>query len=142
MNTLARFPLPVVVKADGLAAGKGVVVARSHQEARKAVEDFMLRKTLGDAGDRVVIEECLAGEEASFIVLTDGRGILPLSRPRTTRLCSMGTRAPTRGAWVHTALTRFSANRCTMKFFAPSSRPRWQAWKWKALPTAAFCIAG
>ena len=78
VKTLARFPLPVVVKADGLAAGKGVVVARNHLEAEQAVEDFMLRKTLGSAGDRVVIEECLAGEEASFIVLTDGRGILPL----------------------------------------------------------------
>ena len=78
VKALARFPLPVVVKADGLAAGKGVVVAHSHEEAEQAVEDFMLRKTLGSAGDRVVIEECLTGEETSFIVLTDGRGILPL----------------------------------------------------------------
>ena len=75
---LGRFPLPVVVKADGLAAGKGVVVAQTLLEAEQAVEDFMLRKTLGSAGARVVIEECLAGEETSFIVLTDGRGILPL----------------------------------------------------------------
>ncbi len=78
LKTLARFPLPVVVKADGLAAGKGVVVAHNHLEAEQALEDFMLRKTLGSAGERVVIEECLAGEETSFIVLTDGRGILPL----------------------------------------------------------------
>jgi phosphoribosylamine--glycine ligase len=75
---LARFSLPVVVKADGLAAGKGVVVARSLLEAEQAIDDFMRRKTLGSAGERVVIEECLTGEEASFIVLTDGRGILPL----------------------------------------------------------------
>jgi phosphoribosylamine--glycine ligase len=77
-QALARFPLPVVVKADGLAAGKGVVVARSHEEAQQAVENFMRCKTLGSAGERVVIEECLRGEEMSFIVLTDGRGILPL----------------------------------------------------------------
>jgi phosphoribosylamine--glycine ligase len=67
-----------VVKADGLAAGKGVVVARNHAEADQAARDFMLRKTLGGAGDRVIIEECLTGEEMSFIVLTDGRAILPL----------------------------------------------------------------
>ena len=78
IQALARFPIPVVVKADGLAAGKGVVVARSQGEAQQALEDFMQRKTLGSAGERVVIEECLSGEETSFIVLTDGRGILPL----------------------------------------------------------------
>ena len=78
LETLELFPVPVVVKADGLAAGKGVVVAHSREEAEQAVDDFMRRKTLGSAGDRVIIEECLSGEETSFIVLTDGRGILPL----------------------------------------------------------------
>jgi len=78
LHALARFPIPVVVKADGLAAGKGVVVARTPAEAKQAMEDFMVRKTLGSAGERVVIEECLTGEEASFIILTDGRAILPL----------------------------------------------------------------
>jgi phosphoribosylamine--glycine ligase len=78
IKALALFPLPVVVKADGLAAGKGVVVARTGEEAEQAVDEFMRRKTLGAAGERVVIEDCLAGEELSFIVLTDGRGILPL----------------------------------------------------------------
>ena len=78
-KALAQFSLPVVVKADGLAAGKGVVVARSAEEAVQALEDFMRRKTLGSAGERVIIEEGLSGEEVSFIVLTDGRGILPLA---------------------------------------------------------------
>lgn len=78
VEALALFPLPVVIKADGLAAGKGVVIAHCHEEAVQAMDDFMRRKTLGNAGDRVVIEECLTGEESSFIVLTDGRGILPL----------------------------------------------------------------
>lgn len=61
MQGLALFPLPVVIKADGLAAGKGVVVAHSKEEAEQAIDDFMRKKTLGDAGDRVVIEECLTG---------------------------------------------------------------------------------
>jgi phosphoribosylamine--glycine ligase len=78
VKALANFKIPVVVKADGLAAGKGVVVARSTDEAIQALDDFMRQKTLGSAGDRVVIEECLTGEEVSFIVLSDGKGILPL----------------------------------------------------------------
>jgi phosphoribosylamine--glycine ligase len=77
-KALAGFGVPVVIKADGLAAGKGVVVARSREEAATALDEFMRQKTLGSAGERVVIEECLTGEEMSFIVLTDGRGVLPL----------------------------------------------------------------
>jgi len=79
IKLLGEFPLPVVIKADGLASGKGAVVARRREEAEKALEDFMRWKTLGSAGERVVIEECLSGEEMSFIVLTDGRSILPLA---------------------------------------------------------------
>ena len=97
LNALARFPLPVVVKADGLAAGKGVVVARSHAEAQQAVEDFMVRKTLGSAGDRVIIEECLAGEETSFIILTDGRGILPLVPTQDHKALLDGDQGPNTG---------------------------------------------
>jgi phosphoribosylamine--glycine ligase len=78
LKFLPEFGLPVVIKADGLAAGKGVVVARTREEAEKALKDFMVQKSLGSSGDRVVIEECLAGEEVSFIVLAGKRGWLPL----------------------------------------------------------------
>lgn len=77
-KAVAEFGLPVVIKADGLAAGKGVVVARTRDEAEKALGDFMVRKSLGGAGDRVVVEECLFGEELSFIILAGKRGWLPL----------------------------------------------------------------
>ncbi len=97
IQALARFPLPVVVKADGLAAGKGVVVAHGHQEAEQAVLDFMQRKTLGHAGDRLIIEECLKGEEASFIVLTDGRAILPLPPTQDHKQLLDGDRGPNTG---------------------------------------------
>jgi phosphoribosylamine--glycine ligase len=97
VNVLARFPLPVVVKADGLAAGKGVVVARNHVEAEQAVGDFMLRKTLGSAGDRVIIEECLTGVETSFIVLTDGRAILPLVPTQDHKALLEGDLGPNTG---------------------------------------------
>ena len=70
---------PIVIKADGLAAGKGVVVAMTETEAHQAIDDMLEGNRLGDAGARVVIEEFLAGEEASFIVLCDGEHALPLA---------------------------------------------------------------
>jgi phosphoribosylamine---glycine ligase len=68
---------PIVVKADGLAAGKGVVVAPTAAEARAAVQRIMVDREFGSAGDQIVIEECLQGIEASYIVFTDGETILP-----------------------------------------------------------------
>lgn len=71
-----RFP--VVIKADGLAAGKGVVVAEDFEEAREVLDDMLVKQVFGKAGDRVVIEEALSGEEASFLALCDGRDFLLL----------------------------------------------------------------
>jgi phosphoribosylamine--glycine ligase len=76
---IESHPAPIVVKADGLAAGKGVVVAATRAEAIAAVDWIMNDRSLGTAGNRVVIEEFLDGEEASFIVMVDGRNILPLA---------------------------------------------------------------
>ena len=70
---------PIVIKADGLAAGKGVVVATTAREAHEAIDMMLAGNKLGDAGHRVVIEEFMAGEEASFIVMVDGRHVLPLA---------------------------------------------------------------
>jgi phosphoribosylamine--glycine ligase len=70
---------PIVIKADGLAAGKGVVVAMSLDEAHQAIEHMLADNAFGDAGARIVIEEFLAGEEASFIVMCDGKNVLPLA---------------------------------------------------------------
>jgi phosphoribosylamine--glycine ligase len=68
-----------VIKADGLAAGKGVLICASRQEAEAAIEEILVRKAFGSAGEKVVIEDLLVGEEASFMVLTDGEHILPLA---------------------------------------------------------------
>ncbi len=70
---------PIVVKADGLAAGKGVVVAETVEEALKALDIIMTEKAYGTAGERVVIEECLTGEEASFMAFSDGRTVVPMA---------------------------------------------------------------
>ena len=71
-------PAPMVVKADGLAAGKGVVVCRERSEAEAAVREMMVDRRFGAAGATVVVEDCLVGEEASLLVLTDGRRFVPL----------------------------------------------------------------
>ena len=76
---VGRCGAPVVIKADGLAAGKGVVVAMTLAEAHAAVEEMLVQGRLGEAGRRIVIEEFLPGDEASFIVMVDGRNVLPLA---------------------------------------------------------------
>lgn len=73
-----RCGAPIVVKADGLAAGKGVIVARTVEEAKQAVDLIMAEKAFGSAGDKIIVEACLGGEEASFIAFTDGKTVLPL----------------------------------------------------------------
>jgi phosphoribosylamine--glycine ligase len=88
---------PIVVKADGLAAGKGVVVAQDAGEAHGAVDHMLVDKTMGDAGHRVVIEEFLAGEEASFIVMCDGRTVLPLATSQDHKRLLDGDRGPNTG---------------------------------------------
>ena len=70
---------PIVIKADGLAAGKGVIVAMTLNEAHAAIDDMLLGNKMGDAGARVVIEDFLQGEEASFIVMSDGDNVLPMA---------------------------------------------------------------
>lgn len=76
---LKRISGPVVLKADGLAAGKGVFVCRDQTEALRALVTIIKEKAFGDAGNRVLVEECLFGEEASFIAFTDGKTVLPLA---------------------------------------------------------------
>lgn len=88
---------PIVIKADGLAAGKGVVVAMTEQEAHAAVDAMLGDGSLGSAGARVVIEECLLGEEASFIVLCDGKNILPLATSQDHKRLGDGDQGPNTG---------------------------------------------
>jgi len=88
---------PIVVKADGLAAGKGVVVAASAAEAHAAIERFLVDRTLGAAGTRIVLEEFLEGEEASFIVLVDGEHVLPLATSQDHKRLKDGDQGPNTG---------------------------------------------
>lgn len=88
---------PLVVKADGLAAGKGVVVARTSEEALAALDEIMGRKAFGKAGSRVVIEECLIGEEASFLCLCDGLRAVPLPSAQDHKAVYDGDKGPNTG---------------------------------------------
>jgi phosphoribosylamine--glycine ligase len=88
---------PIVVKADGLAAGKGVVVAASVAEAQAAIDAIMTQKKLGAAGARVVVEEFLAGEEASFIVMSDGARVLALATSQDHKRLRDGDEGPNTG---------------------------------------------
>ncbi|MGO9517826.1 MAG: phosphoribosylamine--glycine ligase [Candidatus Korobacteraceae bacterium] len=77
-EALRLFHTPIVIKADGLAAGKGVVIAQTKDEAQRAAKEMLSGKMLGEAGTRVVMEECLQGDELSFLVLSDGERVVPL----------------------------------------------------------------
>jgi len=88
---------PIVVKADGLAAGKGVFVCNTVEDAMSAVHTIMKEKAFGDAGDKVVVERCLQGEEASFIAITDGDEILYLASSQDHKRIFDGDRGPNTG---------------------------------------------
>jgi phosphoribosylamine--glycine ligase len=88
---------PLVIKADGLAAGKGVIVAATTKEAKGAVDLIMQDKAFGEAGSKVVIEACLQGEEASFIAFTDGKTVLPLPTSQDHKAIYDGDKGPNTG---------------------------------------------
>jgi phosphoribosylamine--glycine ligase len=94
---ITRTGAPIVIKADGLAAGKGVIIARTCEEAVAAVRDMLSGNAFGSAGSRVVIEEFLTGEEASFLVITDGKKIIPLASAQDHKAVFDGDLGPNTG---------------------------------------------
>ncbi len=97
LKALEGKSFPLVIKADGLAAGKGVLIVRDRNEAEGAIRTIMEEKAFGDAGNRVVLETFLRGEEASFIVLTDGETILPLASSQDHKAIYDGDKGPNTG---------------------------------------------
>jgi phosphoribosylamine---glycine ligase len=94
---LPHFHMPVVVKADGLAAGKGVVICKSKEEAASVSAEMLSGKMLGDAGARVLLEECLQGDELSFLVLSDGERVAPLVAAQDYKRVGDGDTGPNTG---------------------------------------------
>lgn len=97
LNYIRGRGTPIVVKADGLAAGKGVIVCPTVKKAEEAVNLIMREKAFGEAGNQVIVEECLRGEEASFIALTDGEAILPLIPSQDHKPIYDGDKGPNTG---------------------------------------------
>lgn len=97
LEYLQSVDLPIVIKADGLAAGKGVIIADTLAQAEVTVSDMLAGNSFGDAGRRVVIEEFMQGEEASFIVMVDGEHILPLASSQDHKARDDGDRGPNTG---------------------------------------------
>ena len=100
LDYLHQVGAPIVIKADGLAAGKGVIIAMSMAEAEDAVRDMLAGNAFGDAGSRVVIEEFLDGEEASFIVMVDGKNVLAMATSQDHKRAGNGDTGPNTGGMV------------------------------------------
>ena len=94
---IRKLGAPIVVKADGLAAGKGVIVCKTVEEAIQSVDKIMVEKIFGEAGNRVVVEEYLVGEEASYIAFTDGKTILPMASSQDHKPIFDGDEGPNTG---------------------------------------------
>jgi phosphoribosylamine--glycine ligase len=97
LRYIAEVGPPIVVKADGLASGKGVFICQTQKEAEQAVDEIMRTRIFGDAGEHVVIEEFLEGEEVSFIALTDGKTVRPLASSQDHKRALDGDRGPNTG---------------------------------------------
>lgn len=96
-NFIKDFGVPVVIKADGLASGKGVFVCKSYEEALRAIDNLMVKKALGEAGSKVVVEEFLEGEEVSYIVMLNGDSYVPLPTSQDHKRLLDGDKGPNTG---------------------------------------------
>ncbi len=123
-----RLGAPVVVKADGLADGKGVTVCATLQEADEAIHDAMSARRFGLAGDRVVVERALVGREASVVCLTDGTTTLALPAARDHKRAEEETPARTPAAWAPTRRSRISATPMRPPWWNGSMRRCWLSW--------------
>ena len=94
---LGRFTFPIVIKADGLAAGKGVIICKDTSDAKKAIEDILINKEFGDAGNEIIMEEYLEGREASLMCLVNNNGIIPLESAMDYKKASDGDTGPNTG---------------------------------------------
>ena len=133
---------PIVVKADGLAAGKGVVVASTTDEAHAAVDAMLSGNSMGDAGHRVVIEECLVGEEASFIVMVDGENILPMATSQDHKRLLEGDTGPNTGGMGAYSPAPVVTPEIHAKVMREVIRPVVSGMKADGIPYTGFLYAG
>ena len=111
MAAVAELGLPVAIKADGLAAGKGVMVVATEAEAREALEACLVDRGFGDAGRVVVVEEGMTGPEVSLLAVTDGRAVARFPAARDYKPIGEGNTGPTPAAWARCPRSRTSRTR-------------------------------
>jgi phosphoribosylamine--glycine ligase len=133
---------PIVVKADGLAAGKGVVVATTLDDAHAAVQDMLAGNRLGEAGHRVVIEDYLEGEEASFIVMVDGEHVLPLATSQDHKRLLDGDQGPNTGGMGAYSPAPVVTPELHARILREIIRPTVQGMKQEGTPYTGFLYAG
>ena len=135
-------PLPIVVKADGLAAGKGVVIAETHDEACAAAREMLAEERFGDAGKEIVIEEFLAGEEASFFALVDGETALPLATAQDHKRVGDGDTGPNTGGMGAYSPAPVVTEEVAERIMAHIVRPTVAAMKAEGAPFKGVLYAG
>ena len=133
---------PIVVKADGLAAGKGVIVATTLEEALSAIDDILGDGRFGAAGARVVVEECLTGEEASFIVMCDGKHVLPMATSQDHKRLKDGDQGPNTGGMGAYSPAPIVSPTLHNRIMREVIHPTMQGMAKEGLPYSGFLYAG
>jgi len=139
---VAQRGAPIVIKADGLAAGKGVVVAASVEEAQAAIDRVMTHKALGEAGARVVVEEFLQGEEASFIVMSDGTSVLALATSQDHKRLRDGDEGPNTGGMGAYSPAPIVTPKIHARVMREIIQPTIQGMAQEGIPYSGFLYAG
>lgn len=139
---IKRQGAPIVVKADGLAAGKGVIVAQTEDEAIAAVHDMLAGNSFGSAGHRVVIEEFLVGEEASFIVIADGEHALPMATSQDHKARDNGDQGPNTGGMGAYSPAPVVTPEIHQRVMETIIYPTLQGMKADGMPYTGFLYAG
>ena len=134
--------MPIVIKADGLAAGKGVIIATSLEVATNAINDMLEGNRFGEAGSRVVIEEFLVGEEASFIVMVDGKNILPMATSQDHKARDNGDMGPNTGGMGAYSPAPVVSDLVYENAMKNVIRPTVDAMKNEGMPYTGFLYAG
>ena len=142
LDYLKQSSIPIVIKADGLAAGKGVTVAQSYDEAEKAIKACLEKNTFGDAGNKVIVEEFLEGEEASFIVLTDGKTVLPLASSQDHKTRDNEDKGPNTGGMGAYSPAPVVTNQVHKKIMHEVIQPTIQGLSKEGISYCGFLYAG
>ena len=137
-----RQPVPVVIKADGLAAGKGAIVAQTTDEALKALHDIMEKRLFGDAGNQVLVEECLVGRETSLLAFTDGNTVVPIVPARDYKRALDGDGGPNTGGMGAYAPPGFFGPELTRSVVKTVLEPTVRAMAQEGRPYSGVLYAG